>query len=330
MRSTVVFSAAALILSLHTVPYELRVCFPPPPHGDDSPEALAAGTASTPYQYRVFVPWLVRGALEAGLIRPDSQMAAFALIQLVSLVSLAFVFRRYLSLFIADRTLAAIVALTIYAILPFNFFNAPYYPYDIPSILFFTLGLLLIHARRWVWYYPLFVIATFNRETSIFLVVATVFALFDSYRWRTLALLAGSQLAIWVAIKALLWMLYSENRWLGYGLYEFQLKVNLLTLLNHPIKGVIALATWGCLWLAVVLWHRRIRDVFLRRNLWTVPVFIAAMFVVGFVIELRIYGEVLPIVLAAFWVVFLDLVEGVVRQRMGGAGGGVPAAAVPR
>ena len=85
--------------------------------------------------------------------------------------------------------------------------------------------------------------------------------------------------------------------------------MNIATLLQFPVKGLIALGTWGCLWLAVVICYPRITNVFLRRNLWTVPVFIAAMFVVGFVIELRIYGEVLPIVLAAAWVVFLDVIK---------------------
>jgi len=65
----------------------------------------------------------------------------------------------------------------------------------------------------------------------------------------------------------------------------------------------------------VVIWHQRIGDERLRRTLWTVPVFVAGMFVAGFVIELRIYGEVLPIVLAAFWVVLLDLVQESVGQR---------------
>jgi hypothetical protein len=321
-RINVVFFVAAVILSLHTVPYELRVCFPPPDHGSDSPEALVAGVASTPYQYRVLVPWLVRGALEAHVIEPASQMAAFAVIQTVFLVLLAFVFRRYLSRFIRDRVLASVMALTIYAILPFNYFNLPYYPYDIPSVMFFTLGLLLIYDRDWRWFYPLFVAATLNRETSIFLVVVVVFVLYDKYSWRMLSLLAGSQLAIWLAIKAALWVIYQQNRWMGYGLYQFQLKVNLATLIDFPIKGIIALATWGCLWLAVVIWYRRIHDVYLRRTLWTIPVFIAGMMFAGFVIELRIYGEVLPIVLAAFWVAFLDLVDESLRRRADNTGGG--------
>jgi len=314
-RINILFFAASMVLSLHTVPYELRVAVPPSDVGDVSLHALAAGVASTPYQYRVLVPWLVRGALEAQLIRPESEQAAYAVIQTVALVLLAFAFRRYLSLFVKDSALVSVMALTLYAILPFNYFNSPYQPCDIPSVLFFTLGLLLIRERNWWWFYPFFVVATLNRETSIFLVVVLVCVLFDQYSWRKLSLLVGSQVAIWVAIKTALWLIYLPNRSLGYGLYEFQLKVNAATLLNFPIKGLIVLSTWGGLWLAVVIWHRRIDDVFLKRTLWTIPVFIASMMVVGFVLEMRIYGEVLPIVLAAFWVVFLDVIAGVVRQR---------------
>ena len=308
-QSNFVFLVAAVILSLHTVPYELRVCNPPADHGDDSPAALAAGQASTPYQYRVLVPWLVRGAMATHVITPTSQMATFAGIQFVVLILLAFVFRRFLELFIDDRALTSVMALTIYAILPFNYFNTPYYPYDVPSVMLFTLGLVLIHDKNWLGFYPLFVVATLNRETSIFLTAAMVFVYFDKYRPRTLAILTTSQLAIWAIIKLALWIAYRENRWMGYGIYQFQLKANLATLYEVPVKGVFALATWGCLWLAVVIWHRRVQDTFLRRILWTVPVFVAGMLFVGFVIELRIYGEVLPIVLAAAWVVFLDVIK---------------------
>ena len=146
-----------------------------------------------------------------------------------------------------------------------------------------------------------------------------MFVLFDQYSWRTLGLLVGTQLALWAAIKAALWFIYLPNRWLGYGLYEFQLKMNAATLLNSPIKGLIVLSTWGGLWLAVVIWRRYIDDVFLKRTLWTIPVFVASMLVVGFVIEMRIYGEVLPIVLAAFWVVFLDVIARAIRQPVNAA-----------
>src|SRR6476646_3840199 len=101
-RANLVFLVAAVILALHSVPYQLAACTPPPDHGDDSPEALAAGTASTPYQYRVLVPWLVRGAVSVHAISPASERSLFVAIEVIALVMLAFVFRRYVSLFIAD------------------------------------------------------------------------------------------------------------------------------------------------------------------------------------------------------------------------------------
>ncbi len=76
-----------------------------------------------------------------------------------------------------------------------------------------------------------------------------------------------------------------------------------------------------------MIWHRRIRDTDLRRTLWIVPVFIAGMMFAGFVTELRIYGELLPVVLAAFWVVFLDLIEETWRPRAGANAAPAPLAA---
>src|SRR5262249_45588550 len=144
-KINLVFFAASVILSLHAVPYRLLACTPPPPHGDDSPEALAAGVASTPHQYRALVPWMVRGAMAAGLVKPDVPLDGFMAIEVVAFVLLAFAFRRYLSLFITDRVLASAMALSLYAVLPFNYYNGSFYPYDIPSVLFFTVGLFLIH-----------------------------------------------------------------------------------------------------------------------------------------------------------------------------------------
>src|SRR5262245_31390658 len=116
-RIHLAFLAASIVLSLHSVPYRVLSCVPPPPHGDDSPEALVAGTASTPYQYRVLVPWIVRNALRAHLVTPERQLAAFAFIEWMSLVALAAMFRRYLSIFIDHLGLTSALALSVYAFL---------------------------------------------------------------------------------------------------------------------------------------------------------------------------------------------------------------------
>jgi hypothetical protein len=297
------------VLSLQAVPYRIEACLPPTLGGDNSPEALAAGTGGTPYQYRALIPWMVRAAVEAKAVAPQHERIVFAAFEGVTLLSIGLVFRRLLSLFITGDALTAALALTVYAVLPFNYFNGPFFPYDTPSALFFMIGLILIHEQRWRWFYPVFALATLNRETSIFLAVVTVLVLAGRYSNRAVAMLAGSQLAIWVIIKAVLWLLYQHNPGTAFRFFDFQLRVNVFTVLEAPIKSLATLSTWGCLWIWVLVWLSRIRHDFLTRALWVVPVFLAGMMLVGFLPEIRIYGEMLPLILVAFWVAFLDVIR---------------------
>ena len=74
-------------------------------------------------------------------------------------------------------------------------------PYDIPALAFTVTALLLYRTGRWFWLFPLFALATLNRETILFVAVYIVVrtALVTHYRpdyWKALAL--G---AIWAAIK---------------------------------------------------------------------------------------------------------------------------------
>ncbi len=142
-------------------------------NAEASPEKLALGVAATPYQYRVLVPFLVRQLTLPTAGGPAALKSGYWVAEFLALVALGFAVRGYLALFIRDRALASILALSTYALLPFNYRIQDFYPYDVPSMLFFTVGLILIHERRWRLFYPLFVVATINRETSIFLTAAT-------------------------------------------------------------------------------------------------------------------------------------------------------------
>jgi hypothetical protein len=308
-RIDLVFAAACLVLSLQALPYRIDFCLPPALRGDNSPEAIAAGTAGTPYQYRALIPWMVRAAVETRVVALEDERTLFAVVEGLALLSIGVVFRRLVSIFIQGDVLTAVVALTVYAVLPFNYFNGPFFPYDTPSVLFFMVGLILIHQEQWRWFYPMFALATVNRETSIFLVVVTVLVLAGRYGGRVLAAMAGAQLAIWAVIKIALWLLYYDNRGVAFSLFDYQLRVNAFTVLEAPIKSLATLATWGCAWIWVLLWLSHIRDDFLRRALWVVPVFVAGMLVVGFLPEIRIYGEMIPLILVAFWVAFLDVIK---------------------
>ncbi len=297
--------ALALLFSVHAGHYRFLL-IDGSITGDSSPANLLAGIAPTPFQYRVLVPWLVHGALATHLVAARDALALFDIVEFVAIVALGLAFRRYVSFFIPDRRLSAVLALSIYFVLPFVYKDTVFYPGDLPSALFFTLGLILIYRQNWTWYYPLFAIATLNRETSLFLVAVFVFGAAQS--WRKTGLHVAAQAAIWIAIKLTLRTLYSGNPSHGNGLYEDHYIFNRIFLHDPRIVGVY-LSSWGFTWIPVVVWYRRITEPFIRHTLWVVPLFMAAMFKVAVLSETRVYGEMTPIVLSAFLVILVDLVR---------------------
>lgn len=44
-----------------------------------------------------------------------------------------------------------------------------YYPYDIPSLTFFAAGIVLFLKKKWLWFYPVFILACLNRESACFI-----------------------------------------------------------------------------------------------------------------------------------------------------------------
>ena len=78
-------------------------------------------------------------------------------------------------------------------------------PYDVPALAFCAIGVWLIVSARLAWFYPLFCVATLNRETSCFLVL---FFVLWSVLQRKKPSLSGSTAvhavvltALWVAVK---------------------------------------------------------------------------------------------------------------------------------
>jgi hypothetical protein len=67
------------------------------------------------------------------------------------------------------------------------------------------------------------------------------------------------------------------------------------------------LTNWGFIWLPVLAGRALIKDAFVRRLLIVPPTQIALLFFVGVFYEMRIYGESLPIVLAAFAIIAYEV-----------------------
>lgn len=281
--------------------------------------ALTAGIANTPFQYRVLIPWIVSTLSNSSIAGGycPSAAALYFWIELACVYALVLVLRRYLAFFIDER-LARIFSFFLFLVLPYlyllNRVLPLRYPSDLPAVLFFTLGLVLIYRRNWILYYPLFVIATLNRETSCFLTVACLVTAAGRERPKSIATHVAAQALLWTAIKYGLCRLYAANS--GDGLYHFNVSYN-LEFLADPKAYPLFLSNLGFLWVPVLVFWRRIPDRFVRRTVWLIPLFFLGMFCVGNMYELRIYGDLAPVVISAFALVLKDLFRGekVARTR---------------
>lgn len=262
-----------------------------------APEALAQGLAPTPYQYRILVPALV-GLLQRLTDLPADSL--YRIIEFLATAALLYAFRAFINLFARHQGLASLSTLLLAYTLPYNFTYTFFYPYDLPAVLFTTLGLLALYRRQWAFYYAIFIIATFNRETSYFLTLVYLASALGREGWKPVISHTGAQAALWLGIKTALYLLFANNPAQGTGFFELQLTRNLEQLANPGILSILA-RNWGMVWIFVLAWHARIHTPFLRRGLLACLAQLLILLLVGVIEELRIYGEILPILLAALF-----------------------------
>lgn len=293
-------------------------------------EMFTDGTARTPFQYRALVPWLVRAVTE---ILPSLPLVGmYGIVEAVAAFGLYAAFVLLLQSFVADRPTRRLAALAVFIPLALNLatpyrYNAIYFPYDTPSVAFFTLGLALILRRDWRLFYPLFVVATLNRETTCFLTVAYLLVAIGRERPSQIAAHVVVQAALWMGIKVGLSMLYVENLPLDSGvggLFANQLIRSGRILMAVPGLVYMLLVTMGGAGAVVLLLWRRVRDERLRRLFGIVPLFFAGMVVVGELLEVRIYSELIPLVTLALLLIIRDITAEAVGGTSMRTGAGTP------
>lgn len=174
------------------------------------------------------------------------------------------------------------------------------FPYDLPSLAFFTVGLWLIYFRKhWGYFVALFLVATVNRETTLFLLVIYMLdrAVEDGrlkwrglFRLRTWAVVVPLGLA-WVGWEMFVHRLFAHNPTEMYPRLWWNEKSVLLVYAWPQL-----LSTCGFLLPFVLLLRRKIRDPQLYAWMWVVPLWVACMFVFGILVETRVFGELIPYV----------------------------------
>ena len=183
--------------------------------------------------------------------------------------------------------------------------------YDLPSLAFFTTALYLIYFRRhWGWFAVLFLVATVNRETTLLLLPLYLLdgAIHDG-RIELRRLLASRNLLVVVPL-ALFWIgweVFIRHHFAG-NRSEFYPR------LNWNIKSLLLPHAWpqllsacGYLLPFVLVMRRHIPDPRLRAWLWLFPVWLLFMFSYGILIETRVFGELIPLVVCSSTLIFEEL-----------------------
>jgi hypothetical protein len=282
-----------------------------------------AGTERLPFQTRVFpIPFLKLLAHVAGSIPfLNSGSGVFTATKFgpffLSLVSFAiasiFVVLLYRAVSLT-RSLSGVVApiflaltLATYVIRSANYF----YPYDMPALAFFAAGLYFIYQRKFVLLLLVVLLGTFNRETTLFLIVIYVLdaaaspsqeesapasARSNRMYWSQVSWLRAFFLAaVWTAIR-----LYLSHKFAGNDRSEDYLRFgeNLHRLLS-PRYWPTMLDLCGYLLPIVYLCRKRLASKRLATWLLVTPLWIILMLFVGVITETRIYGELIPLVAVA-------------------------------
>lgn len=259
---------------------------------------LLAGRSPGPFQYRALFVWLIAAIRDHGWF-PNPIHGLKELCYVVdALVTYAIfvVTWFYLGLFIRSARIKAIGLLLLMFVLSMTYLVpvilSAYYVSDLPAILFFTLGLYLIRTEKMLLFYILYAVASLNRETFAFLSVVYVLVNADAPK-RKLVVSCAIQGMILLLIRAYLVSIY------GYRPHcQFKLHDN-WTALTTPFSAFQAMSGVGLLWLFPVLGWRLIADPFIRRACLVLPVFGAVAFCTANLDEIRVYGELTPIVLPA-------------------------------
>ncbi len=281
--------------------------------------AYLSGHERLPFQERVLPlvimwpiqhsAWLMRAVSHPGIYDPAIKFAAtpqtlgFYVVSLVSFGIAGFYVTRLYNAVTRSGLLRVLVYPAFLVVSLWTYVihvDANYsYPYDLPSLAFFTAGLYYIYTRRFWPLAAVMILGTFNRETTLFLIGVYVldaastgttdqtsslrsrFTL-STIPWARVALLA----VLWIVIKGSLAHTFAHN---SHAEDYIRVKENLLRLKPRLLPTLLNI----CGYLLPILWvmRSRLRPVRFANYLYIFPVWVAVMFVSGVIVETRIYGE---------------------------------------
>lgn len=270
----------------------------------------SVGKVEYPYRSRVLMAWVFRAGIhllhahfqhDQRYVRGPVFFAQSAAI-IVSLLVTLWAVRRSIENFLGAETPFRWLSFLVFYMAFYNCLLIGELrvasPYDLPSLAFFAVALLAILKRNRLLYYPVFLIGTFNRETTLFLPAFFLLAQLRSDlpllralgRIRFAVLLETvAQCMAWELIRMLCDHLVGKGALRPHE--ELRLNLHYLTTAPHWIT---LLSVFGFAWVPFWIYFRQIPSVYLRRCSLLIVPWLAIMVMVGDLLELRIHLEWVP------------------------------------
>ncbi|HXS11258.1 MAG TPA: hypothetical protein VN734_01030 [Acidobacteriaceae bacterium] len=178
----------------------------------------------------------------------------------------------------------------------FDFYVSANYsfPYDAMSMMFLGWGLYLVLADQFWWLLPLFAVATWNRETTVFLILARgAVALSREGRWRLRAVKLRD--VVEIAVLCVVWaaiILTLHHRYAGNPTeLGSRIRINLHDL-SKPVLWP-AILSGSAFLMPWIYWRRDLISApRLRACVLLLPLWVLLLACVGQILEVRIYGDI--------------------------------------
>jgi hypothetical protein len=291
------------------------------------------GASRLPYQYRALMAWVLQEGLRVPRlavisallpvpIRDPRLLILFVTSWLSLLGSVLFTWRSLSRLTGNEqysRWASLLVVYMAYFQFPLVFGLDFLLPYDLPSLFFFCGCLYCIILARMRLFYLFFVVGTFNRETICMVTLLLVLWRWQELRRRGRIAAVGAhvlaQASIWFLINIYLHHLFAGNApdTAGASFY-YKLGYNLRTIIK-PQQWPILLSVFGFSLPFVAVWRGWMKNEAMERSIYLLPAWFAVMMMVGVIVEIRIFSELISYMAIAVGLIAYRRLEAL--QRLG-------------
>jgi hypothetical protein len=256
---------------------------------------ILSGVAAAPFRYRVLVPFSVEPVIRGLLAFQPYRRAfllAYAFYDAVVFLLLTTTLYVYVRLYFS-RTESLVGILFAAATMPVALRDHFFQPWSPLETVFFSLGLLLNHQRRYGLLGVIVVLAALNRETALFLIIALWFTRPGSQRSLRTWAVSSVYLLLWLAI-------FFGLRWVRGATRDAITVADLWaanTASNSIVRALVNTALFGGAFWAFAILGLRYAPPYVRKSAYVVPFYVASVMLFGVWFEVRLLMPLYPILI---------------------------------